>query len=136
VFGLGLLLAVLGGAGHAAENGGPTLPFRLLLVDYDAKLESILLSGEFENTLDQPLAAFRGRLKLTDAASGEAISVQIDCGMRRHVPPEQWGVCSVWLDLDPDDPSHAALQHASAKQLEPELRLLRVLYTDGTEEGF
>lgn len=135
-FGLGLFLAVFGGAAHAAGDGGPTLPFRLLVVDYDEKLEAFLVSGEFENILDQPLAAFRAGLTLTETASGEATSLVIDCGMRRHVAPKEWGVCSVWLDSDPDDPDHALLRRTSANQLEPELRLVRVLYTDGTQEGF
>jgi len=135
-FAVGLLLAVFGGVTHAAADGGPTLPFRLLVVDYDEKLGSFLVSGEFENTLDRPLAAFRAALTLTEIASGEAINVQIDCGMRRHVPPGEWGVCSVWLDSAPDDPDHALVRRTSAKQLEPELRLVRVLYADGTQQAF
>ena len=59
-----LLLAV-----SAAPSAGPTctgveLPFRLRVIHYDAALDAILVSGEFENALDRPLVALAGTLVL------------------------------------------------------------------------
>jgi hypothetical protein len=120
----------------ALAGDGRAVPFRLLVAHYDGKLESFLLSGEFGNELEQPLVALRAVLTLTDVEAQETSTFQIDCGLRREVPPEHTGVCSVWVDYDANDPDHVTLRRQSDKPLQAQFRLLRVRYADRTEEGF
>lgn len=122
--------------GDAMAGEGRTVPFRLLVVHYDDKLEAFLLSGEFRNELERPMVALRAALTLADPATQETSTFQIDCGLRRPVPPQYTGVCSVWVDYDPEDPDHVTLRGQSAERLQAEFRLFRVRYADRTEEGF
>lgn len=132
----GLVCAISLWAGGSFAGEGHLLPFRLLVVNYDDKLGSFLLSGEFVNELGRPLNALRAMLTLTNSASDETAVFPIDCGLRYPVPPQHAGVCSVWVDYDPEDPDHVTLRRQSAEDLQADFRVLRVLYADRTEEAF
>ena len=129
-----LLLLMLALPVHATEP--PHWPFRLQILNYDATLNAVLLSGEFQNTLDKPLTAWRGELHLLDQGSEARIVLYIESQQRRPIPPYGWGVWSQWIDIKPDVAELQTLKNFTLEQLNAEVRLLRVLYTDGAQEGF
>ena len=132
---LALALFMLTGS-FSTASAGQVLPFKLQILDYDAELKAVLLSGEFENPLPAPLIAWRGKLRLHDRVSGNDLVLYIEHQSRRPIFTQQWGVWNQWIDIKPTVPELQPLQHWTLQQLDTELQLLRVLYADGSQEGF
>ena len=129
-----LLMFVLTCQTLAAEP--PDWPFRLNILNYDRTLNAVLLSAEFQNTLDKPLSAWRGELYLQDQQNGQSIVLYIESQQKRPIPPSGWGVWSQWIDIKPGNPELQTLKNFILEQLTTEVRLLRVLYFGGEQEGF
>jgi hypothetical protein len=113
-----------------------TLPVTLRVLNFDQKLKSFLLSGEFSNTLAKPLQAWRGELRLKNTGSGEVISFFFEHQSKRLIEPGDIGVWSFWMDFKPQVPEHVALKQLTTDTVTAELRLTQVLYADGTQEAF
>lgn len=113
-----------------------TLPVSLRVLSYDAKLDSILLSGDIANTLAQPLQAVRGTLSLQRAGSEAPMRLAFSHQSRRAIYPEEYGVWSVWIDVDPATPVHGELKNLAVSDVIPTLHVGRVLYADGSQEVF
>jgi hypothetical protein len=118
---------------HAAEQ---MLPLRLQILQFDPQLNAFLLSGDFSNPLAKPLRAWRGELRLKDISSDEVISFFFEHQAKRPVNPGEVGVWSFWLNFKPEVAEHAALKRLTVDTLEAGLRLIRVLYADGSQEAF
>jgi hypothetical protein len=119
-----------------ADERERILPVTLRILQFDQKLNSFLLSGEFTNTLSKPLKAWRGELRLKNSGGGEVISFFFEHQEKRPVEPGGIGVWSFWMDFKPEVPEHVTLKQLSVDKVEPELRLLQVLYADGSQEAF
>jgi len=112
------------------------MAFNLKVINYDESLNAILLSGEYENIFAIPLKAIRADLVLTDTRSGESITLYIEEVAKRPILPGYWGVWSRWYDFDASVPEHVFLKAATKEHLQAGLKLLRVLYHDGSQQGF
>ena len=130
-----LLLSILYAApGWSAER---LLPLTLNVLNYDTKLKAFLLSGDYRNNLLRPIRAWRGELLLRDKTNAEhSTTFFLEQQAKRPIPPDGWGVWSVWIDFKPDVPEHQALKTMQREQLDVELRLLRVLYLNGEQQAF
>lgn len=129
-----LILALLPGAvGITAEK---LLPVNLQIIDYDEKINAILLSGEFTNVLDQPLRAWRGELRLNNSTTHEVISLFYEYQAKRSIDPGAGGVWSFWLKYDPTIKEHVALRTMRVDQVKAEIKLIRVLFEDGSQQAF
>lgn len=113
-----------------------TLPVSLRVLSYDAKLDSILLSGDIANTLAQPLQAVRGTLSLQRVGADAPMHLSFSHQSRRAIYPEEYGVWSVWIDVDPAESTHQELKNLAISDVIPTLHIGRVLYADGSQEVF
>ena len=135
-FRLGVAVGALLWLALASAAEPPTLAVTLRVLDYDAKLNALLLAGDFQNSLHSPVRAWRAELRLRDKATAETNVFFVEHRAKRPVQPDDWGAWSVWIAYKPEVPEHRALKAATAERLEPELWLIRVLYADGNQEGF
>ena len=130
---LGCVAVLLYSTAGAADK---IMPFNLQVIQYDESLNAILLSGEYENIFAKPLKAFRADLVITDTQTGKSITLYTEEVAKRLVMPGQWGVWSRWYDFDAKLPEHVFLRSAAKEHLSTQLKLIRVLYIDGSQEGF
>lgn len=124
------------GAVSACQASDRTLPFRLRVLDYDVKLDAVLVSGDFANKLQKPLKALRGELILKDRQSGSEITLLIEHQAKRTISPGEWGVWSVWIQMDDTIPEHVFLKQAKREQLQTTFKPRRALYSDGSQQAF
>ena len=134
-----MLIGLMSSAEAIAENTSTsevTLPIKLNVLNFDSKLNSFLLSGDFSNTLEKPLLAWRGEIRLKSTDTDEVVSIFYEYQARRYIGPGEWGVWSFWLDYKADVPEHDTLKKFSVDKVTTELQLIRALYSDKTQQAF